>query len=88
MLAEGTELAPAFLDYLRLDNRRARDLMVTPVITAPATTPASAKSPTCWRATASSGCRSSQDGKLVGIVSRADVVRVLAERPDALAAPA
>src|SRR6185437_1788911 len=27
MLAEGTDLAPEFLDYVRLDRRRARDLM-------------------------------------------------------------
>ena len=87
VLAEGTELAPAFLEYLRLDNRRARDLMVTPVITA--------------RHDAGIGEIADllarhrikrvpiiQDGRLVGIVSRADVVRALAERPDALAGPA
>src|SRR5271157_592590 len=27
MLAEGTDLAPEFLDYIRRDKRRARDLM-------------------------------------------------------------
>ncbi len=87
VLAEGTELAPAFLDYVRLDNRRARDLMVAPVITA--------------RHDAGLGeivdllahhrikrVPITKDGRLVGIVSRADVVRVLAERPDALMASA
>ena len=33
MLAEGTDLAPEFLDYVRLDRRRAKDLMTTEVIT-------------------------------------------------------
>lgn len=34
MLADGAELAPAFLNYMRSDRRRARDLMIGPVITA------------------------------------------------------
>src|SRR5450432_2605834 len=34
LLAEGTDLAPEFLDYLRLDSRRTRDLMTAPAITA------------------------------------------------------
>src|ERR1700690_1012956 len=34
LLAEGTDLAPEFLDYVRLDRRRAQDLMSAPAITA------------------------------------------------------
>jgi CBS domain-containing protein len=86
LLADGTDLAPAFLDYVRVDNRRARDLMVTPVITAPddATVPALAdllghhqikRVPIM------------HDGKLVGIVSRADVLRALAQAPSVATKP-
>ena len=34
LLADGEELAPEFVDYLRVDRRRARDLMTKNVITA------------------------------------------------------
>jgi hypothetical protein len=34
LLAEGINLGPQFVDYIRVDDRRARDLMVTRVITA------------------------------------------------------
>ena len=36
LLAEGTDLAPSFLECIRVENRRARELMIAPVITAPA----------------------------------------------------
>ena len=86
LLAEGTDLAPEFLEYIRLDNRRARDLMVTPVITAPA----DAAVPELADLLARHRIKRVpivQDGRLVGIVSRADVVRALAGGAAGLAAP-
>jgi CBS domain-containing protein len=87
LLAEGTDLAPVFLDYVRLDSRRAHDLMVTPVITAPddATVPVLADLLARHRI---KRVPIMHDGKVVGIVSRADVVRVLAQSPGAIAEPA
>jgi len=41
LLAEGTDLAPEFVDYLRLDKRTARHLMTVPAITAAEDTPVS-----------------------------------------------
>lgn len=86
LLAEGTDLAPAFLDYIRLDNRTARDLMTTPVITAPdnASVPELADLLVEHRIKRVPITRM---GKLVGIVSRADVVRALAHAPRALVEP-
>src|ERR1700748_991233 len=33
LLAEGSDLAPSFLEFIKVENHPARDLMVTPVIT-------------------------------------------------------
>jgi CBS domain-containing protein len=41
LLAEGDELAPEFLAYIRTDHRCARDLMSSPVVTASEDTPVS-----------------------------------------------
>lgn len=86
LLAEGTDLAPAFLDYIRMDNRRAHDLMVTPVITAPedASVPELADLLARHRI---KRVPITHDGRLVGIVSRADVVRALVRTPGAVAEP-
>ncbi len=86
LLAEGTELAPAFLDYIRVDNRHVRDLMASPVITAPDDTSVPALADLLARHQIKR-VPILHDGKLVGIVSRADVVRVLAHTPDAMAKP-
>jgi len=85
MIAEGTDLSQEFLDYIRLDRHRARDLMTPTVITAPDTASIGEladllsqhriKRVPILRA-----------GKLVGIVSRADIVRALAHG-DAVAVP-
>ncbi len=78
LLAEGTELAPAFLDYVKVDRRTARDLMVTPVITAPDT--ASVREVADLLAHHRiKRVPILHDGKMVGIVSRADVLRTLAQ---------
>lgn len=83
LLAEGTVLAPAFVDYLRLDHRTARDVMTAPVITARDDTdvPEAADLLARHRIKRVPVLR---DGKLVGIVGRADVVRALARSPEAV----
>jgi len=86
LLAEGTELAPAFVDYVRLDHRSARDLMVAPVITAPA----DASVPELADLLARHRIKRVpivRDDRIVGIVSRADVIRALASTPDAVVEP-
>jgi CBS domain-containing protein len=86
LLAEGTDLAPAFVEYLRLDNRRARDLMVSPVVTAPHDASLSEIADLLTRHRIKR-VPIVREGRLVGIVSRADVVRALAGNPEALVEP-
>jgi CBS domain-containing protein len=86
LLAEGTDLAPSFVDYIRLDSRRARDLMVSPVITAPENTDVSEIADLMARHRIKR-VPIVREGKLVGVVSRADVVHALARTPDAVAEP-
>jgi len=83
MLAEGTDLAPEFLAYVREDRRRARDLMTTPVV--------SVTEQTSAREIADLMIRHRikrvpvlRDGKVVGVVSRADLVRAIARTPEAM----
>ena len=83
MLAEGTELAPAFLNYVREDQRRAKDLMVTPVITAMEQTPAREIADLMMQHHIKR-VPIVRNGRLVGIVARADLVRAIARSPDAL----
>src|SRR6202012_3866676 len=35
LLAEGTDLAPSFLDCIRVENRRAHEIMIAPAVTVP-----------------------------------------------------
>ncbi len=84
LLAEGTDLAPDFVDYLRLDNRSVRDLMTTPAITADEHMSVNEIADLLRR----HGIKRVpilRDGKLVGIVSRADLVRAIARAPGGLA---
>lgn len=77
VLAEGQDLAPEFQAYLSVDSRRAQDLMTQPVVSATEEagledladlmTEKSVKRLPILRA-----------GKLVGIVSRADLIKALA----------
>jgi CBS-domain-containing membrane protein len=83
LLAEGTDLAPAFVDYIRLDNRIARDLMTVPVITANDGTAVPELADLLARHRIKR-VPIVRDGKLVGIVSRADVVRALARSPESV----
>jgi CBS domain-containing protein len=77
VLAEGEQLAPAFLDYLRLDNRRAADLMTRDVVTAAETTPVPEIADILTRHRIKR-VPILRDGRIIGIVSRADIVRCLA----------
>jgi CBS domain-containing protein len=86
LLAEGTELAPQFVEYISLDSRRARDLMQTDLVTASEKTsaPELAELMTSHKIKRVPILR---DGKLVGIVSRADLVRAMARTPGELVDP-
>jgi len=77
LLAEGSDLAPAFLDYIKVDKRRAQDLMVSPVITVPetASVPEIADLLSQHHIKRMPVMRGTM---MVGIVSRADVVGALA----------
>jgi CBS domain-containing protein len=78
LLAEGDYLAPNFLDYINVDHRCARDLMTSPAVTASEDTPVPelADMMTNHRIKRLPIMR---DGKLVGVVSRSDIVRTLAD---------
>jgi CBS domain-containing protein len=78
LLAEGDDLAPDFLDYIKMDHRRARDLMTSPVVTASEDTLVSelADLMTDHRIKRLPIVRA---GKLVGVVSRSDIVRTLVD---------
>ena len=86
MLAEGTDLAPEFLDYIRMDKRRARDLMTRDVVTATERTSAAEIADLVSKHHIKR-VPILRDGKLVGVVSRADLVRALARSPEALTDP-
>ena len=77
LLAEGTELAPSFLDYIRQDRRRAKDLMTKPVITVSEQTSAREIGDLMLKQRIKR-VPVLRDGKLVGIVTRADLMRVIA----------
>ncbi len=77
ILAEGEELAPEFMDYIRVDNRRATDLMTRDVVsvTESAGIDEIANLLTRHRIKRVPVLR---NGRVVGIISRADIVRTLA----------
>lgn len=83
LLADGTDLAPEFLDYVRLDRHEVGDLMTKPVITANETTSVTelAEQMVQHRIKRLPIVR---EGKLLGIVSRADVIGAIARSPDAV----
>jgi CBS domain-containing protein len=83
MLAEGELLAPEFLDYLRVDRRRARDLMTKDVITATDDTHVDKIADLLQRHRIKR-VPIVKNGKVVGIVSRADLIRALAQMPQAM----
>lgn len=80
LLSEGAELAPEFSDYLRRDHLQAQNLMTAPAITAAESTTLSQLSElmTSHRIKRVPILR---EGRVVGIVSRADLVRALSKLP-------
>jgi CBS domain-containing protein len=81
MLAEGAQLAPAFLDYVKTDHRRAADLMTSAVITA------TEEMSVTDVAELLSGHLIKRvpvlrENRITGIVSRSDIVRALAYTPE------
>lgn len=77
LLAEGQQLSPEFLASIRRNNETARHLMAAPVVTVEETTEASeiARLLAQYRIKRVPVVR---DGRVVGIVSRADLLRALA----------
>lgn len=87
MLADGDRLAPEFLEYVRLDRRQARDMMQADVVT----TTEDATLPQIAELMGRHHIKRLpvvKDGKLVGIVTRADLVKAVARYPEAFAHPA
>jgi CBS domain-containing protein len=84
LLADGTDLAPSFLECIKVENHPARDLMVTPVVTATPDTTVPELADLLSRHHIKR-LPVVSDGKLVGIVSRADLVHAIARTPDAVA---
>ena len=80
LLSEGDTLSQEFLDYMRLDTRSAKDVMVRHVITADpsATVPQLAELMTVHGVKRIPILR---NAKVVGMVSRSDLVAALARAP-------
>jgi len=83
LLADGTDLAPEFLDYVRLDRHEVGDLMTRPVISASATASVTELAELMTRHRIKRLPIVHHD-KLIGIVSRADVIRAIAQSPESV----
>jgi len=83
LLADGTDLAPEFLDYVRLDRHEVGDLMTRPVISASATASVTELAELMTRHRIKRLPIVHND-KLIGIVSRADVIRAIAQSPESV----
>ncbi len=83
VIAEGEELPQDFLDYLRRDTRTAAEVMVSHVLTASesSTLPELAE---LMIKHAIKRLPVLRDGKVVGVVSRADLIGVIARTPGML----
>jgi CBS domain-containing protein len=80
VIAEGEELPQDFLDYIRQDTRTAADIMVRHVFT----TEEQTTLPQLAESMIEHGIKRLpvlRDGKVVGIVSRADLVAAIARTP-------
>ena len=86
MLAEGETLAPEFLAEIRLNQQRVRGIMHAPVITAGEEASLSELADVMLE-NAIKRVPIVRDGLLVGIVSRADIVRAVVENVDNLLEP-
>jgi len=87
LLADGADLAPEFLDYVRLDRHEVGDLMTKPVITTSEGAHVTELAELMVRHRIKR-LPIVRNGKLAGIVSRADVIRAIAQSPDAVVEPA
>lgn len=83
LLAEGTDLAPEFVDHVRMDRHSIGELMTSTVISAEEGTSVSHLAELMGQ-NHIKRLPILRDGKLVGIVSRADVIRAIAHAPDAI----
>jgi len=79
-LAEGEELAGEFLDYLKAGDRPVREVMTAPVVTVAEDTPVQAIAAILQKRHIKR-VPVLRNGRVVGIVSRADLVRALAQTP-------
>ncbi|HUC11561.1 MAG TPA: CBS domain-containing protein [Stellaceae bacterium] len=77
LLAEGEALSPEFVNYLRRDGRLARDVMTAPVVTVDEGTQAT-EIARLLEAHRIKRVPVVHDGRVIGIVSRADLLRALA----------
>lgn len=80
LIAEGEDLPKDFLDYLRQDHHTAEDIMVRDVVTGDH----QMTIPELAELAMKHGVRRLpilRDGKLVGIVSRADIIHAIARTP-------
>jgi signal-transduction protein with cAMP-binding, CBS, and nucleotidyltransferase domain len=85
MLADGFELAPAFLQGIREQRRKVKSVMSAGITTVAEETPAREVA-SLMHAKNIKRVPVVRDGKLVGIVARSDLIRALAvklEEPDA-----
>lgn len=83
LLADGTDLAPEFLEYVRLDRHSVADLMTKQIVSADAGTDLTELADLLVRHRIKR-LPIVRDGKLIGIVSRADVIRAIARSPGAI----
>ena len=84
LMAEGEALSQEFLDYLREDTKSAADLMMRQVVTASPTTTLG-EIAELMVAHGVKRIPIIEDGRVVGIVSRSDLIRAIAAAPALLA---
>ena len=80
MLSEGEDLATEFLNYLRAADRPVSDVMVSPVVTVSENTSVQTIAEILQKQHIKR-VPVLRDGRLVGIVSRADLIRALSQAP-------
>jgi CBS domain-containing protein len=86
LLAEGVDLAPAFVDYIRPDKLCADDVMTRSVVSAGGDATVAELADLLSRHKIKR-VPIVANGRLVGIVSRADLVRAIASTPALMAEP-